>query len=102
MGSNLWAPLPGFEPYVPTVTDAFDSVIDRRATELATYLRGELQEIGRSPAKESQTMVALPDGRIGQLTQRATDEWELVIHLGRDFYKVVTARTRAQALDGTV
>jgi hypothetical protein len=96
-----WAPLPGFEPYVPPVSHGFDSVVDARATELASFLRSEIREmVGRTP--ESQTMVELPNGTRGQLTEKSPDSWELVIHLGRDLYKVITARTREQVLDGAV
>ena len=75
--------------------------LDTRAGDLAAYLRAEIDLRSARP-EESQTMVRLPNGTHARLTQKSADEWELMVHLGRDFYKVITARTQEQVLAGAV
>jgi hypothetical protein len=101
MGSKRndpWAALPGFEPYEPKLTDGFDSV-DTQATDLASYLRAEVQNLTRQSRPEPITTVVLADGTRSQLIQRADDDWEVRVHLRRDFYRTFRARTRAAVLE---
>jgi predicted Zn-dependent protease len=93
-----WAtPDPGFERYIgPDAADGFDP-LDSRGKDLADYLRGELT--ARPQHQSTHETVILTNGTRAQLSQRSTDQWELLIHLGRDFYKVFTATTRRGALE---
>ena len=102
--SDSWAiPLPGFEPYELPPEDKFDTV-DRKTYELGSFLRSEDEEVqqllGQSPrVKEAvQGAVKLPDGTPAQLTQTATGEWELMVHVKRDWFRVYIARTRDEVI----
>jgi hypothetical protein len=58
-----------------------------------------VQNIARqSPRIATIETVTLADGTRGQLTQRSANEWELLIHLHRDFYKVIRASSRDEVL----
>jgi hypothetical protein len=101
--SDPWAiPEKGFEKYSgPSANDGFDP-LDSRATELVTYLRAEIQEMVGGKSIERHTRpetVVLPDGTRGILQQRAADDWEIVTHVRRDFYRVYSARTREGVLE---
>src|ERR1700682_6184291 len=99
MGTNLWAPEPGFQPYAgPDANDGF-SPMDTQAVDLGNYLRSEVQKLRRAHQQRPITTVVLPDGTCGQLTERAADDWEILVHLHRDFYRVFRARTRAAVLE---
>jgi len=90
---------PGFDRYIgPAMRDGFDPM-DSRAKDLADYLRAEVQNITRqSPRIATIETVTLPNGTTGQLSQKSADEWELLVHLHRDFYRVTSARTRDEVL----
>jgi hypothetical protein len=93
-----WAtPDPGFEPYIgPSAADGF-SPLDSRGKDLQTYLRAEL---AARPQRLSATeTVTLANGVRAQLSQRDADEWELAIHLSRDWFRVFTATTRRGVLE---
>jgi hypothetical protein len=96
---------PGWEPYAGpdggTAADGFDPV-DTQAINLASFLRAEIQEFDRSSWKENRETVYLPDGSMGILTERAADDWEISIHLRRDFYRVFRARNRAEVLEAAI
>ena len=99
MGTNLWAPEPGFQPYAgPDADDGF-SPMDSQAVDLGNFLRSEIQNLRPSRPQEPITTVVLPDGTHGQLTERAADDWEILVHLHRDFYRVFRARSRAEVLE---
>jgi hypothetical protein len=99
--NDPWAPLPGFEPYEPELTDGFDSVVDTRSSDLATYLRAEIQNLRQSRPVPITTVV-LPDGTHGQLIERAADDWEILVHLRRDIYRTFRARSRAAVLEAAI
>jgi hypothetical protein len=92
-----WAEPDGFQPYTgPSAADGFDP-LDSRARDLANYLRGELAE---QPKRQSSTeTITLANGVRAQLSQRSADNWELAIHLGRDFYRVFNASSRRGVLE---
>jgi len=95
-------PEPGFEKYQGPKADGFEP-LDRRGVDLRAFLRStEVQEaIGQSSEGESEGpsgAVMLPNGASAQLTQTATGEWELMLHAGRDYYRIFTARTRDEVL----
>jgi hypothetical protein len=96
--NDPWAPLPGFEPYEPKLTDGFDSVVDTQAVDLGNYLRAEVQNLTRQSRPEPITTVVLAHGARGQLIERAADDWEVRVHLRRDFYRTFRARSRAAVL----
>jgi hypothetical protein len=76
----------GFEAYTgPSPDDGF-TPMDDRATALANYLRGELK--ARPQRLSSTETVTLANGVRAKLSQRSPDNWELVIHLNRDWFKV--------------
>jgi len=96
MGTNLWAPLPGFEPY-ERPEDKFDP-LDHKASDLRAFLRSEeVQRMFDRKEESFSGVVTLPNGARGQLTQR-TDGWELAVHVKRDWFKVYKARTRDEVL----
>jgi hypothetical protein len=75
--------------------------LDQRGIDLRAFLRSEEAQaiIGQQSRAQSEPCgaVRLSDGTPAQLTQK-TDSWELMIHAGRDFYKVFSARTRDEVL----
>jgi hypothetical protein len=93
--SDPWAPSPKWEPYQRVPDERF-APVDTQAFDLSNFLRGEVQKIrGQSTREEAvQGSVMLPDGRPAQLTQTATGEWELMVHVKRDWFMVYKARTR--------
>jgi hypothetical protein len=99
MGTSLWEPLPGFEPYERPQDDGF-SPMDTQAIDLSNFLRGEVQKIRGKSSREKEAMgaVMLPDGRPAQLTETATGGWELMVHVKRDWFKVYKARTRDEVI----
>jgi hypothetical protein len=90
-------PDPGFEHHTgPSADDGF-SPMDARAADLANFLRAELTA---HPQRLSSTeTITLANGVRAQLSQRSTDEWELAIHLSRDWFRVFTATTRRGVLE---
>jgi len=93
-----WAAVPdGFSPFEgPAPNDGF-TPMDDRATDLAAYLRAELA--ARPQRLSSTETITLSNGVRAQISQRSTDDWEVVIHLGRDWYRVFNATTRRGALE---
>jgi hypothetical protein len=90
---------PGFDRYIGPAPDDGFAPMDSQAKDLADYLRAEVQNITRqSPSIATIETVALPNGTTGQLSQKSADEWELLVHLHRDFYRVTSARTRDEVL----
>jgi hypothetical protein len=86
------APDPGFERYTgPAVTDGFDP-LDSRRKDLADYLRAELTAHPQRTATHETVM--LSNGRNGELIRRENGDWELRVHMGRDYYEITTAPTR--------
>jgi hypothetical protein len=102
MGTNLWAPEPGFQPYAgPDADDGF-SPMDSQAVDLGDFLRAEAKKLRQSHPQEPITTVVLPHGTRGQLIERAADDWEILIHLRRDIYRTFRARTRAAVLEAAI
>jgi hypothetical protein len=98
--NDPWAPLPGFEPYEPKLTDGFDFVVDTQTVDLGNFLRAEAKKLTRqSRPQEPITTVVLADGTRGQLIERAATDWEVRVHLRRDFYRTFRARSRAAVLE---
>jgi len=101
-----WAtPEPGFEKYQGPKTEDGFTPMDTQAFDLGTFLRSqEAQAFIGQPARKSEPTgaVMLPDGRPAQLTQKADDEWELMVHVRRDIYKIFSARTRDEVLRLTI
>src|SRR5260370_33320126 len=95
MGTNLWAPLSAFEHYERPQDDGF-SPVDTQAVDLSTFLRGEVQRVRGESSRDKAAVgaVMLPDGTPAQLTETATGEWELMVHVKRDWCKVYKARMR--------
>jgi hypothetical protein len=92
-----WAAPDSFSRYEgPNADDGF-SPMDARAHDLADYLRAELS--ARPQRLSSTETVTLANGVRAQLSQRSTDEWEITIHLNRDWFRVFTASTRRGALE---
>jgi hypothetical protein len=86
---------PGFERWEgPRGVDDFQP-LDTQASDLAAYLLDAMQQM--RPHRESTEAVRLADGRTAQITQR-DDGWELTIHLGRDWYRVVSGTSREEVL----
>jgi hypothetical protein len=96
--TDPWATAePGFKPYTGRSADDGFSPMDSRARDLATYLRAEL---AAHPERQAPIeTVTLANGARAQLSQRSTDDWELVIHLRRDFYQVFNAKSRKEVLE---
>jgi hypothetical protein len=86
---------PGFEPYTGPSDDDF-APIDSQTLDLRAFLRSQL---ARPSPKQAVESVVLPDGSRGELTQRATDSWEILVHIKRDLYRVFNAPTRAKVLE---
>jgi len=97
--ADTWAiSEPGFERYTGPADDGF-TPMDSQAKDLADYLRAEVQNITVQSARIATIeTVTLPNGTTGQLSQKSADEWELLVHLHRDFYRVTSARTRDEVL----
>jgi hypothetical protein len=100
--TDPWAiPEPGFEKYQgPKAADGFEPM-DTQAADLGTFLRSE--EVQAMFGRERKTepsigAVTLPDGTPAQLTQKSDNEWELMVHVRRDFYRVYSAHTRDAVL----
>jgi hypothetical protein len=90
---------PGFEQYAgPAAADGFDP-LDTQTVDLGTFLRAEAQKVAAQSPRQTVETVTLPNGTRGQLTEKAFNNWELLIHLGRDYYRVLNARTRAGVLE---
>jgi hypothetical protein len=86
-----------FEPYAgPQADDGFEQECSQ-PSDLKAFIRSA-QALTRKPATPAVETLTLPDGSRAQLSQKSADKWELVIHLGRDFYKVFNARTRDEVL----
>src|SRR5260370_1456349 len=95
-----WLPSPKWEPYELPQDQKFDTV-DRKTYDLGEFLRSEeVQRLLGPPPREKEAVgaVMLPDGRPAQLTETATGEWELMVHVKRDWFKVYKARTRDEVL----
>jgi hypothetical protein len=90
--SDPWAPMPGFEPYAGPATDEIQ--LDTQTVDLRTFLRSEAQP---QRPREATEVVRLPDGRAAQLSDRG-NYWELAIHVGRDWYQIITGTSREQVL----
>jgi len=100
--SDSWAPSPKWEPYQTPSNDGF-SPMDTQSVDLNTFLRSEeVQEfLGRSSPRVKEAVqgaVKLPDGTPAQLTEKPTGEWELMVHVKRDWFKVYKARTRDEVI----
>jgi hypothetical protein len=95
-----WTTPDGFERYIGPAADDGFTPMDSRATDLADYLRGEIQGIvSPSPRRATLETVTLANGAQAQLSQRSAETWELTIHLGRDFYRVFSASSRRGVLE---
>jgi hypothetical protein len=99
VGTNLWAPEPGFQPYAGPKSDDGFSPMDTQAVDLGNYLRAEAKKLRQSRPEETIVTVVLPDGTRGQLIQRAAADWEVRVHLRRDIYRTFRARSRAAVLE---
>lgn len=86
-----------FEPYTcPRIDDGFDQECSK-PSDLKAFIRS-CEAVARKTAKPAVEMLTLSNGLTAQLFQRSADAWELVVHLGRDFYKVFNARSRDEVL----
>jgi hypothetical protein len=84
-----------FEPYSgPSTDDGFEPVV---TNDLKAFLRN-IEASAKRPLTRSVTTVTLANGATAQIIQTSGDAWELVIHLGRDFYKVFSGRSRDEVL----
>ena len=91
---------PGFEPWEgPRGLDDFQP-LDTRASDLRAFLRDEVQrEVHRVRKPDSSvTWITLPFGVNAQLTRKAADHWELMVHLGRDWFQIIEGRSREEVL----
>jgi hypothetical protein len=83
--------LDGFERYSgPSAADGFDP-LDSRGKELADYLRAELAAHPQRTATHETVMLA--NGRKRELRRSENGDWELRVHLGRDYYEITIAPT---------
>jgi hypothetical protein len=94
-----WAPDPGFEPRTaPSARDEF-APVDLQTLDLRNFLRtDEVQRALGPPRQTVENVMILPDGSRGLLKQRAADDWELAIYLGRDYYEIFTG-THSKVLE---
>src|SRR5258708_38392531 len=91
-----FAPSEKWQPYERPPDESFQP-LDTQAVDLNTFLRGEEAQkfLGQPRVKEEvQGTVMLPDGTPAQLTEKPTGDWELMVHVKRDWFKVYKARTR--------
>ena len=95
------APDPGFERYTgPDAADGFDP-LDSCNKDLVDHLRAELAAHPQRTATHETVMLA--NGRKRELMRRENGDWELRVHLGRDYYEITTASTRDGVLgNGTI
>jgi len=86
-----------FQPYAgPQVDDGFEQECSK-PSDLQAFIRNA-EAIARKAVTPAVETLTLPDGSRAQIMQRSAALWELVIHLGRDFYKVFNARSRDEVL----
>jgi hypothetical protein len=86
-----------FEPYAgPRPDDGFEQECSK-PSDLKAFIRSAEALAGKTATPAVETLT-LPDGSRAQVIQKSADKWELVIHLGRDFYKVFSGRSRDEVL----
>ena len=81
-----------FEPYAgQRADDGFEQEYSK-PSDLKAFIRSA-EARARKTATSAVETLTLQGGSTAQITQKSADAWELVIHLGRDFYKVFNARS---------
>ena len=86
---DRWADPDCFDRYSgPNANDGF-TPLDSRAKDLTDYLRDNLAVVPQHTTTHE--TVKLANGRTRQLTRRENGDWELRVHLGRDYYQITTA-----------
>jgi hypothetical protein len=86
-----------FEPYAgPRPDDGFEQECSK-PSDLKAFIRSA-EALARKTATPAVETLTLQGGSTAQILQTSGDAWELVIHLGRDFYKVFSGRSRDEVL----
>jgi hypothetical protein len=99
-----WAvPDPGFETYRGPQPDRGYAPVSNEAHDFRSWLRDEeAQELlGQRRSRQTVETVTV-NGRTGQLTQRAKDQWRLMIWLGRDWFQIIEGSSREDVLSKAV